>query len=678
MLTRMFAYFTLFSYLVVGSVCVRFFAPEMTSIEISSRYFSLFGSSEIKAVESLEMTSPEMVFNQIQFPVEKKIVTKVTVKQPSVVMVPVEEESVSDKFYPVASSLLPFNEPVVLQAIQLNNELPQKLASLYVDFEHQSIVAVSDIEDEVSTSLAAIENPEAEPEFFEYEEKTKETKTTEETTERVAHTSIKSSTSPQIANNVNSVDNSTEEVLINDLVAFDYSKADLDLKRQVLPVISKTTTHKLPDYLTPQSRNSKSKNHDKPENNQGLPTQEEDQISGEDTYQTDKTLAVKTYPNKLTIQLVGTNLDKSQSEVGFEVRFQDDHADAVQDYNSGEITVEQELATPKMNRSVTVLKLGFAPTNTDLILEAGPTELSVPAIDQDTFNELLAPYESRGPIGAVLVELDEKVEGAALDVPYSQVIKLNEQLKVTQDNDFTYQLFVGVRVGNTLLSYRGHNGELTTKIIHVHERELTFEANLFEEVISEKVRLVEEDLLSKEKTPLIISSELVKQFATNKTATKLNDHTYRTSFNRTLLGSRKYLELGHQSEPIFVGFKEAEELDIPSENFMRYILSKVEGSKLGNRCLVQVNLKKKALKVDIGVESVGQSLMTFTQILDVDGKFYESISSKSSKIIVVGENQSEMELGQDGKINFKIIYEDGSVQFLGSYCSPNSYLVEQL
>ena len=84
------------------------------------------------------------------------------------------------------------------------------------------------------------------------------------------------------------------------------------------------------------------------------------------------------------------------------------------------------------------------------------------------------------------------------------------------------------------------------------------------------------------------------------------------------------------------------------------------------------------LKVDVGSESVGSSLMTYIQILDADGKFYDSAGPKSRKIIVVGENQGAPDYAQDAKVNFKISYQDGSVQYLHSYCSPNSYLVEQL
>lgn len=688
MLTRMFAYFTLFMYLVVGSVCVRFFMPEMKTVEISSEYLSLLSKTEFKSQEIETISAPEMSFAEIKFPAPAKAVAKVKPQPKKIVVAQFKPSEM--KFHSVAKNELPFAEPVVINPVKMNYELPQKLASLYVDFEYDMIAsAEAPVQDEISTTQSV----DAEPEFFEYKEEKvvankDEVPAPKETTEEVINVAdgavMEESTTPQTVNNVNNVDDvntAAEEIAVDDLIAFDYSKAEADVKAQTMPTVSTVTTHPMIPAIPvaqPIKWDVKSKPSKKAK---PVTTQQEEKNNLFDNAEMNHLVAKeapKTFPNRMTIQLTGTDLNKTKSEVGFEIRFQDDLSDAVQDYNSGEISMDQELAQPKMNRSITALKLGFAPTNTDLILEEGVTELSIPAISEETFNELLAPYESRGPIGAVLVELDEQVEGASLDVPYSQVLKLNENLKVTEGDDFTYQLFVGVKAGNAMLSYKGLRGDITSKIIHVHERELSFESNFFEDVLNEKVSLLEEDLLGKEKTPLILATEEVKQFATTKTATKINDHTYKTDFNRTLLGARKYLELSHQSEPVFVGFKEATELDIPSESFMRYILSKFEGARLGNRCLVQVNLSKKALKVDVAAESVGTSLMTYTQILDADGKFYDSISSKSRKIIVVGENEGAPDLSQDGKINFKITYQDGSIQYLGSYCSPNTYLVEQL
>lgn len=683
MLTRMFAYFTLFTYLVVGSVCVRFFMPEMKTIEISSEYLSLLSSTEIKSQEIEAVSAPEMSFAEIKFPAPVKVIAKV-IPHPKKAVV-VKAKPVEMNFPVIAKNELPFAEPVILGTVQMNHQLPQNLASLYVDFKYEMIAAVeSPVEDTISTAQAA----DAEPEFFEY--KDEKVAAPVAPVEVADGATMEESTTPQTVNNVNNVDNvnvtanETEEIAVDELIAFDYSKADADVKAQTMPTVSIVNTHPMIPAV-PVAQPMKWTDTPKPSKKaKPVTTQQEESNNLLDNGDKNHFIAPvvpeppKTFPNRMTIQLTGTNLEKTKSEVGFEIRFQDDLSEAIQDYNSGEISMDQELAQPKMNRSITLLKLGFAPTNTDLILEEGVTELSIPAIEENTFNELLAPYESRGPIGAVLVELDETVEGASLDVPYSQVLKLTENMKVTEGDDFTYQLFVGVKAGNAMLSYKGQRGDITSKIIHVHERELSFESNFFEDVLNEKVSLLEEDLLSKEKTPLILSAEEVKQFATSKTASKINDHTYRTDFNRTLLGARKYLELSHQSEPVFVGFKEASSLDIPSENFMRYILSKFEDGRLGNRCLVQVNLAKKAVKVDVAAESVGTSLMTYTQILDADGKFYDSISSKSRKIIVVGENEGAPDLSQDGKINLKITYQDGSIQYLGSYCSPNTYLVEQL
>ncbi|MFP5386890.1 MAG: hypothetical protein ACLGHN_12470, partial [Bacteriovoracia bacterium] len=577
---------------------------------------------------------------------------------------------------------LPFQEPVKLQAIKMENELPNNLVALYSDFNYVNVAKIAEpVEDEVSTKLSSSDE---EPVFLDYSES--EPKKSEEPKEVVTETISQENIPEQkVVHNVDKVkdvDNKIEEVAIEELMAFDYSRAQKDLKEKALPTVTKMTTH--------QDAGSAGKNfeHKKWEVNE--PTKSKPKVT---THKQTEALkdntnkgflpqaevqTVTTHQNRVAIRLTGTDLKEVRDEVGFEVRFQDDLNETFQDYNTGAITVDHELASAKMTRSMTVLKRGYAPTNTDLILEEGVTEVVMPAIEEQTFNELLAPYGARGPIGAVLVELDENVEGASLDVPYSSVVKLNEAMQPTEGNDFVYELFVGVKAGNALLSYKSQKGEITSKIIHIHEHELTFETNFFETVKNEKVKLFEENLLGQDKTPLIISSEEVRQFASDKVSKKINDHTYKMNFNKTLLGGRKYLELSHQEEPVFVGFKENNLIDVPSENFMRYILSRFEGSKLGNRCLVQVNFNKKASKVDVAAESVGQSLVTYTQVLDADGRFYDSVGAKSRKLIIVGENQGAPGFSQDAKINVKVTYIDGSVDFIGSYCSPNTYLVEQL
>lgn len=671
MLTRILTSLALVMYLVVGSVAVRFMMPEMTTVTFSTSYFSLLSNTDISETEAVQIEAPEMHFAEIKFPVEKKEIVKtaaVVVKQ-AIVKKPAPQLGMEK----VAHNELPFYEPVKLQPVVINQELKSNLIALYKDF---SFEMVADVKDEVSTKLAAVET-EAEPVFFEYaEEKVAAAPQPADKNETAPITEY-SETAPEVVHtvdNVEAVDNSSEVVAIDDLLAFDYPKAQADLKGQKLPVVGTVTTQTIEaaekkiiqPTVAPVSKKAK-----KVAPKKTVTTQEE-------ASEKSALVSHKSYPVNMTIQIAATDMTKSFADAGFEVRFQDDLSAAMQDYGAGYVTINEEMAQPRMTRSVSILKRGYAPTNTDLILDSETTGVSVPMIQEEKFNELLAPYEARGAVGAVLVELDDNVEGATLDVPYSQVLRLDSDLLITESDDFRYQLFMGVKAGNALLSYKDMKAEVTSKIIHIHERELTFDSNYFEEVLSEKVSLMEEHLLAKEKTPLVISSSSVKEFATNNTAKKLNNHTYKTNFNKTLLGARKYLELTHQAEPLFVGFKDQSNLEIPSESFMRYILSKFEDSNLGNRCLIQVNLNKEALKVDVAGESVGSSLMTSTQILDADGKFYDSVGPKSRKIIVLGENQGAPDYAQDSKINFKITYQDGTVQYLGSYCSPNTYLVEQL
>jgi len=664
LLTRMFASLTLSLYLVVGWVGVRVFAPEMTSFEISTAHLSLFSETKINSSQTETLKAPLMVFKDIQINKKKSFVTKrIKLVKENII---VKSSPVQFKYTSVDKNELPFSEPVVLAPVFKTNEITGHYASLFSEIKPEVIAENKVIEDQVDTKMAAV----SEPEFFEYPVektttnkelvKTEEIKITEVIKEEVK---TEASSTPQ-----------QEEVQVEDLFAFDYSKAEHDLKEKTLPTVSMVTTQtevskKVLDAGTeklPGSMTNLITSESKP----GVTTQGNKIVS--DFIKKPK------LDNGVTIQVVGTDLKKTQDEVGFEVRPQDDLSESFFDYNNGDVQIETKLAGSKMTRSVAILKRGFAPTNTDMILEEGASEMTVPLIEEETFNELIAPYESRGPIGSVLIELDNKTETATLDVPYSQVIKLNENMNIVQGDNFSYQLFVGVKAGNALLSYKTSKVETSSKIIHIHERELTFESNFYENVTNEKISLFEEDILSKEKMPLIISGDQVKQFATDKTAKKINDHTFVTEFNKIQLGSRKYIELNHLDEPIFVGFKDNQNLDIPSENFIRNILSKSEKSGLGNRCVIQVNLTRKATRVDIGSESVGESLRTFHQMLDADGKFYDSLGSKSEKIIIVGENQANGTSILDSKINLKITYEDESVQYFGSYCSPNTYLVEQL
>lgn len=641
---------TLVFALVVGVVGVRVLNSVDTEIQIDSSYLALFETSTVKASEVAAIATPEMSFKDIKIPVlpTVQIQKKIMAKKPAI------KKAIARELILVSQNELPFHEPVKLRAVSYEVPLLKNMVALYQDLTVEEKVMVAEKEtkavvDEVKTAQASTEE---EPEFFEYEGKPEEKSDAVEVGSAIQPDKVK------VVENINVVVNDVRPAQDPkvDVVAFDYSGLSQDIRNNKVPTISMVDT---------QKRKKKHNPSVKP------PVQEERDDRGD---KSNFTLPV--FETQMTIQGVATDLHRNDVLRGFEVRFQDNSSETFEDYGDGEATVSLKMSQPKMTRSMVLLKRGFAPTNTDLILEEGAGSVSIPVLSQELLDQQMEAFEGAVPVGALLVELADETEKATLDVPFGKVLTLDGDLRETTSENFRYQLFIGVKAGNALLSYV-HGTEVTNKIVHVHEREVTYESNFFEKEKLEKVSLFQEDLLSREKSPLVTASENVRVFARNQHGEKLNQNTYRMDFGRALLGGRNYLELTHESEPIFVGTKGETNLSVPSEGLMRHILGSLPESKLGNRCVIQVNTKRKISDVTVASESVGEGLMVSTQYLDADGRFYESASEKTRKIIIVGENQGS-EGDTSGKVNLKITYLDGSFEFLGSYCSPNTYLVEQL
>lgn len=670
LLTRMLALITFAAYLTIGTVVTRFYFASVTEIDFSLSTFSKFTAEPIKKIAQVDVANPVIEFEKIviQREVAKKPVARIA-KAP---ILRIKKNVVTEIPHKVSFTALPFEEVIHLSEVKFENELPITLAANFKSFTYteKNLVAEKLEEaqvqaDEVKTQMAA--NQEIEPEFFDYPKsenqngpiepekskvveagETEKLKAEEGSIESFDYSKLNAEAKESPRNGLKS-----EEVSVNDLMSFNYVQANQDIKDSTNVAQVMTSQNNPKALSTPVPKNEANK-----ELNSFVTTQ-------------------NTYPVEMTIQASGIDFSKIDTVHGFEVRFQDS-MQGIEDYGSGEVNFKALLAQPKMTRSVVVLKRGYTPTNTDLILETGNTQTAIPLIDEMKFNELNQQENIEGSTGAVIVELDDETELAQLDVPFKTVLKLDADFKPTAKSDYRYLAFLGVKTGNSLLTYVKADGLKVNKIIHIHENEVTFDANYYEQVINEKFQLFEDDLLSKDKSPLIISGESVKVFAKNDSARKLNDNTYRLNFDVGQLGGRKYIELNHQEEPVFVGFRENNQLDIPSENFMRHILSRLDNSKLGNRCLIQVNLTKKTTNFEVGAESVNSSLITYAQVLETDGKFYDSLSDKSEKIIIMGENQSSEAYSQDGKVNIKIEFTDGSEQYLSSYCSPNTYLIEQL
>jgi hypothetical protein len=231
-------------------------------------------------------------------------------------------------------------------------------------------------------------------------------------------------------------------------------------------------------------------------------------------------------------------------------------------------------------------------------------------------------------------------------------------------------LFVGARPGNVLLTYTTVKKVQSSKVIFAQEDVVYFDWPLFEIRPQEIVEIVEGYVLENGKSGLDIDAQRVSSFNNGVVASKKGQNRYEIINNVIPRASRMYLEMSHLDETLFVGRWNADTLEIPSEEYIATMLSKHSLSGLGGRCMVQININKGVMETKAEARTLnGQGGPLSITYLDKDGRIYDEPAESVKKIFLIGEQQ--------GVIDGKISYVDGTVDYLQTYCSPDTYLIEQ-
>lgn len=361
----------------------------------------------------------------------------------------------------------------------------------------------------------------------------------------------------------------------------------------------------------------------------------------------------------------------------FELRAQDDAAQTLQDRGAGVVEIKEIIAAENGSRSFVLLQRDHVPTHTDIPVVRGKVELEIPAFEKDFLSQY-ARAPKQLPLGYLLVELDDETESVNVDGLKSVQTFFTSDFKVTKDSDYRYVLFAGVEAGNRLVTYLRGDGKKSQRIVHIHEEEVTFDPNLYGSRGDITLNLFEEDVLSRTKKELSISGEQVELTFGGGKAEKLSTNTYRLKTPPLLLGSRHYLTLTHQNEEIFLGVDKSGSAEIPSESLIREVIRKFNLEGHASACLIQVNLNGPVKKYEVLAESHAQAHVSYGLALDDDGEFYESLGESSRRLFIMSENQGGEETSANAKINIRLEYQDGSTRNFASFCSPNTYLVEQL
>lgn len=394
----------------------------------------------------------------------------------------------------------------------------------------------------------------------------------------------------------------------------------------------------------------------------------------------------ESYTNEYSVVLRSINsnniLAKNEFDkiFNFEIRFQDDLDEIVQDYGKGvarlnysaELNENRKLSSNMNTRRGVISARNHYSTVIDFVFEGLDTQFSIPLFEIEKFNNLVQAVGVSALGSQILVELDELTEDVELDVDtkFEAKLFLDSSLNIVDraDAEFSYIMFLGVTPGNTIINFRNSKGRVTNKIIHLSPKDIYYEPNFYAEVPSDKMSLYEEGLRSKCIGMLDINEEKIKPWSFPGKIVKesLNAHT----INEMLypLGTRKYFDFTHFEKSIFVGRWSEENIILPTKEYANNILNEFEIED--EECMVQLNLVKPVSALYVTGLSETGFMNTDVRYLDQNGNFYRDISSKTDRVFVAGEEQ--------GLINIKLEYTDGSRQFIQTYCSKNTYLVEQL
>ena len=298
------------------------------------------------------------------------------------------------------------------------------------------------------------------------------------------------------------------------------------------------------------------------------------------------------------------------------------------------------------------------------------SEFSIPLIDEQLFEEYRQKRdEDYG--GFLLVWLPKKVEDVAIDSDYSFRILLDEEFReVSQEDGYSYILFMNIHPGVSTLSYLLDDGQVSDRPIHIAADEVLYSFTSLLKSNYQTFELYQKNLFSGHGQELDIAESAIGYFSGDAVPVKKGLNAYEMKFPPRSEGVRDYLKLEHLDGTLYVGYKGQPQLEIPGQDFVESIMDGFGMEELEDSCLIQLNFSRSIVDFRSSLDGNHNSDDFDFIYLNSDGTFEERPSLKTKKAFIRGVFP--------GVLSGRIEYSDGSWEFLKSFCSPGSYLVEQL
>ncbi len=374
---------------------------------------------------------------------------------------------------------------------------------------------------------------------------------------------------------------------------------------------------------------------------------------------------------KIVLSGFEAKVDEGVGEKIFDFEFVPDYDnfDSSSDIGTGSIEIKEALNSSMGIIRGSIIKRDFVRIKTDLMFEKKDKFIEVPFISQDNFDSFLEKNNISGAGANVLVDLHESISTVDIESGYEAKIFLSENFKKVSEGKERYVLFFGVTPGNVILRLLSNSKEMAQKIIHVTEGEVYFDSLAFIPGKMESVELFEKNILGKVNTELNIDGKDFKILNSEYMGKNVGINRYEFFRPAIPTGSRKYFELTHQDESLFMGIWNSPKVELPNNDFKSQVLYQLNLKGLLESCLIQTNFTKPVSEFKAYGDGNDGGLDVEVYYLGNDGLIGNEIVENTTKAFILGN--------LPGMVSGAVKYLDGTKDFFLSPCSQNSYLVEQ-
>ncbi len=377
----------------------------------------------------------------------------------------------------------------------------------------------------------------------------------------------------------------------------------------------------------------------------------------------------KNTSSKFSIEANLFGLKKSKRLKNFEITPYYNQNDRLGDYGDGSVEI------PLGPRGDSTFKgritgVDVYPTNFEIAVSLDDLVI-IPVMSYEKISRILSSEQIDDKTGThLLVELTENLDSTQLEAKYDIKVLLDKNLNVTDaGNSYRYELYLNASPGNQVFQMMNLKGEITEKILHLSEGEVTYD--IPELLGKEKVilNIYEEHLTSLKHVPVDIKGESISIFNTNIKAQKKSANSYEVNFIESEPTFRNYVRIDRK-DTLYVGIDRSAKVILPTTEYIDYILNLFSLEKSPRECIIQFNLSKSATEFIGEMTAYRQSANFDIIFMDKDGTVGKELTGLTNKVFVVGNG--------NGVFNYKLTYSKTDTRYKQSFCNDSLYIVEQL